>query len=127
VCCKTYPIDIAYSDIVRWEKQGRKDILGEVSFLNNYPKKGHGGFYIEKSVRKPKQPCPFLAGNTCNIYDSRPLVCTDFPFSHSKAACFTLNGHSKKRKRLIKKQRRDMKAANSNFNQLIAILFWARN
>ena len=131
-CCRTFPIDVTYNDIMRWEASDRKDILREVSFINNYPEKGYGGFYIEKTLRNPKQSCPFLReDNTCHIYGTHPLVCEDFPFSHDKKCCcpaynpeeFSPNARSE----INERQEKDFKKANENFNQMMAILVKARH
>ena len=80
-CCKELPIDIGHSDITRWNRERRTDILKEVSFLNNFPSKGYGGFYIEKTLLKSdreKKPCPFYIKSECSIYSTRPMVCKDY-------------------------------------------------
>jgi Fe-S-cluster containining protein len=29
-----------------------------------------------------RQPCPFLEGNICTVYEDRPQACRDYPFLH---------------------------------------------
>lgn len=130
LCCKTYPIDVVRNDIIKWEEKGRKDILKEVSFINNYPKKGYGGFYIERTLRKPKQPCPFLIDNLCSIYDVRPMVCSDFPKSHVECVCpefDSLKGDYWDRKKITDRQMREMRKSLRHFNSLMAILVSVRH
>lgn len=128
LCCETYPIDVAYSDVVRWRFSARRDILQEVSFINNYPEKGYAGFYVEKTLHNPKIPCPFLQDSLCSIYDTRPLVCKDFPLSHDKTSCPSFEGVDELRRvKINDKQLGDMKKALDNYNDMMAILLWARH
>lgn len=78
-CCKNLPIPITYSDIMKWV--GSPNILQEISFIDNYPKKGTGAFYIAKTTFNPKQPCPFLDSHmNCSIHRIKPKTCEDFPY-----------------------------------------------
>jgi len=86
-CCKNININISYSDIIRWAKQKRFDILGEISYVDNEdPKKR--GFYITKTITAPKQSCLYLTTedglSSCSIYDTRPRACIEFPSAHAK-------------------------------------------
>lgn len=38
------------------------------------------------------KPCPFLSGNTCTVYESRPDACRSFPHLHKKDFVFRLHG-----------------------------------
>lgn len=88
-CCKHKRINITYSDIKRWEKEGRWDILKEVSFVDyskhpNPDIRKTTGFYFAKTCKPTSEhPCPFLSMNdglaTCTIYETRPLVCRNNP------------------------------------------------
>lgn len=84
-CCRTFPISVTYSDLIKWLGRGRKDILREISFINNYPKKRQGVFFIAKTTFNPKQPCPFLnKQNLCDIHDVKPTTCKNFPLGRAK-------------------------------------------
>ena len=66
-------IGISEPDIARWTREGRLDILGEVSELSGWRTPG---------------PCPFLvpigAGRySCSIYDTRPETCREYPLAAS--------------------------------------------
>ena len=126
-CCKNIVIPISYSDIARWFNTGRNDILHEVSFINNYPRKGTGGFYITKTATAPKQQCPFLTKqNKCRIYPVRPRACKDFPFGHTAVGgCPAWDG---KASEIVKEQQfKDFKMAHDNWKPLLTILVQARN
>lgn len=82
-CCENVNINIAYSDILRWVKQKRFDILGEISYIEHEDKKKRG-FYFIKTVEAPKQACPFLKDNSCTIHDTIPRACDEFPTAHNK-------------------------------------------
>ena len=129
LCCKTYPIDIVWSDLCRWHKESRKDILQEVSFIDNYPEKGYAGIYIEKTLRNPKQSCPFLTeDNSCSIYKTRPMVCADFPDSKEESICpNSISENTEKREKIINKQTTEMSMALNNYNYVMAILVEARH
>ena len=128
-CCKTRVIDITFSDILRWNEQKRWDILREISYIDNYPQKGAGGFYIEKSAKAPKQLCPFLTSeNKCSINDTKPSGCSDAPLSYTtfnecpvfeKASDFVVSA-------MVKKQTQDIMAAKKNYNIVMNILVEAR-
>ena len=131
LCCNTYPIDISYTDILRWDEDGCKQILREVSLVDNYPSKGYAGFYFEKTLRSPKQPCPFLTeGKTCSIYSTRPMVCRDFPkVSDARCCCpeYGLVETSSLKKQVMRQdQARDLKKALKHYKELMGILVKAR-
>lgn len=128
-CCKEPIIEVCYGDIIRWKEENRKDVLQEISFLDNYPERGYGGFYIEKSVRKPKQPCPFYIDNLCSIYGTRPMACRDYPYSQSKekSLCVNISPVDKFFRDMLKK--RQQKAFNKSiarYPELMAILVESR-
>lgn len=78
-------IDVSYSDIIRWWRLQRFDVLKHISWINNYPKENTGGFYILQTVKNPKQPCPFLLKEkeaTCLIHTIKPRACADAPLSY---------------------------------------------
>lgn len=130
-CCRNLTINVSYSDIIRWFNMGRNDILHEVSFIDNYPKNNTGGFYIAKTVFAPKQQCPFLENNVCEIYETRPLSCKDFPLGHknepscegSKGFCFSKTVEAQ----IKQKQSRDFRIAHNNRKLLLKILVVARS
>jgi Fe-S-cluster containining protein len=87
-CCQEINIPVCYSDIERWKKKERYDILFQVSWINNFPKKNTGGFYIRDTCKKSKYgdklPCPFLVNNndsttSCSIHSTKPKACKDAP------------------------------------------------
>jgi Fe-S-cluster containining protein len=126
-CCETYPIDVLYADICRWDKECRDDILQQVSFIANHPRKGLGGFYIEKTLREPKESCPFLVDKSCSIYETRPMVCVDFPLSRKSPNCPSFSkGIRKERRRLVREQDKELHRTAKNYNHLMSILIEAR-
>ena len=128
-CCNTFPIDVGHTDIIRWDLESRRDILQQVSFINNYPKKGYAGFYIEQTLRNPKQPCPFLKDSLCSIYETRPMVCKDFPLSHDGDVCEYLEVRLSQEDRadIQTRQEEDLRRALQYYNGLMAILVEARH
>ena len=82
-CCRNVNINVSYSDILRWAKDKRLDILSQISYIDNDdPQKR--GFYIADTVTAPKKPCQFLLDGQCSIYETRPRACAEFPSAHSK-------------------------------------------
>lgn len=131
-CCRTRAIDVAFSDILRWSGEKRNDILKEVYFIDNYPIKGQGGFYFEKSLKKKddmKRYCPFLTNrNKCSIHRTKPGGCKDAPLAYEEfkeCPIFKKPGR-KLRNKLVKKQTKDIMAAKKNFNIIMSILSGAR-
>jgi Fe-S-cluster containining protein len=86
-CCKNININVSYSDIIRWAKEKRFDILSEISYIDHEDKKKKG-FYILKTVTAPKSACPYLTTedglSSCSIYDTKPRACIEFPNAHAK-------------------------------------------
>ena len=64
-------LGITAGDVSRWKAQNRSDILAELGAQSGWRAAG---------------PCPFAVNVgpgriTCAIYDTRPLVCRDYPFA----------------------------------------------
>ena len=128
-CCKHIVINVAYSDILRWFHGGRFDILREVSYIDNYPKKGLGGFYVAKTAFKPKQACPFLTKqNLCGIHETKPRACRDFPYGHQRIVECPAWGDVKytATPRDVKAMRRDFKRAYDERHNIHRLLMEAR-
>ena len=130
-CCRERAIDIAFSDILRWSDEKRWDILREIYYIDNYPYKGRGGFYIEKSINKKdiERPCPFLMNNKCLIHSTKPGGCKDAPHAYTE---FNECPSFKKSNNdvinsTVKKQTQDTLASKRNFNIVMNILMGARN
>ena len=90
-CCKTLVITVSYSDIKRWQKERRVDIIREVVFVKNAPK--GDGFYFETTIvldkDHKKRPCIFLTeDNLCSIHETKPRICRDAPHFYSKESKF---------------------------------------
>ena len=128
-CCRERVIDITFSDILRWNEQNRRDILREVSYIDNYPVKGQGGFYIEKSAKAPKKPCPFLKDNKCLINDTKPSGCADAPLAYREFPECPIfeKGSDKEIEAMVNKQTQDVMAAKKNYNIVMSLLVEARN
>lgn len=77
-CCKTKNISIVYSDIARWTREARYDILKEVSYVKDKDNRNIG-FYFSRTLGKNHGPCPFLSMNnglaSCIINDTKPKAC----------------------------------------------------
>jgi Fe-S-cluster containining protein len=130
-CCKQLPIDIGYSDIIKWEDKNRNDILREVRLIGNFPIPKAGGFYFEKTLQrkgKEKSPCPFYDGDGCSIYSLRPFVCRGYPKSTKNATCSSAVPVRKWIREFIQKQQqRDYKKSIDNRNMLLDIIDGALN
>ena len=110
-CCETLPIEVTHSDVLRWSRTHQTNILRELSYIDNYPEKGVGGFYIVKTALNPKQSCPFLTTDiTCGIHTTKPQVCKFFPSGKkqypqcylSQTMTHNVKTITKKRENLIK-------------------------
>lgn len=129
-CCENIVINISHSDIIRWVSQQRIDILNEIFFLDNYPKKGTGGFYIRKTALNPKQACPFLRYKNklsrCSIHNTKPLACKDAPLVYEvfpNCPIFNSKLINEKAKAKIKaNQYEDFQLAYANQDPLLAVL-----
>jgi Fe-S-cluster containining protein len=131
-CCKEVTINVSQTDILRWKEEDRTDILKEVSWVNNYPRKNTGGFYIAKTTFNPKQSCPFYKDDVCSIHDTKPKACKDYPFSQSRIfpECFLFELEGKfilRREKIKKSQYKDFKKAFDNQGRLMPILIEARH
>ena len=131
-CCRERSIDITFSDILRWSNEKRRDILKEVFYIDNYPTKGQGGFFFEKSIKKKedmKRYCPFLTDeNKCSINDTKPSGCKDAPLAYIefKECPVFEKSDNEVINATIKKQTQDILAAKKNFNIVMGILVEAR-
>ena len=127
-CCRSLVICITYSDVMRWVKQHRQDIIKEVSFVRGAPQ--GDGFYFAETITKPKKPCPFLVDNECSIHETKPVCCKDAPDSLTTFdVCPVWDKSLINRKRLRKiksRQDRDFKACVTNFKQLLEITIKAK-
>lgn len=84
-CCSNLPIPLTFNDIMEYQQSGQIKILQEISYIDNYPKKGTGGFYFAKTTFNPKQACPFLDSNMdCSIHTHKPKTCEDYPYGAKK-------------------------------------------
>jgi len=123
---------VSYSDIIEWHKKNRYDILREVAWINNYPRKNTGGFYITKTVLNPKRPCPFLKKENrvgaCLIQNVKPVACRDAPMGYSGFKhCKGFKPSDKKTMKSIQnKHDRDFKEAFDKRISLVQILTEAR-
>ena len=73
-CCRTLQIVVDDFDIGRLATR-----------LNVKPeelKRKHVGRTEDGELVFNRQPCPFLDGNLCSIYEVRPAVCADYPHLH---------------------------------------------
>lgn len=69
-------IGISACDTSRWEREGRTDILSQVSEYSGWITPG---------------PCPFLVATedgrrVCGIYETRPETCREYPLATSHMA-----------------------------------------
>ena len=80
-CCKKKKINITYSDVMRWESEGRFDILSEVNLVQFKKDVDFTGFYFGKTALR--EGCPFLlfdgVKTNCRIYETRPKCCRNQP------------------------------------------------
>lgn len=131
-CCDSLPIPLTYSDIMRFIRQGELNILREISYINNYPKRGTGGFYITKTTFNPKQSCPFLdPKKECTIHAIKPKTCKDFPYGlkqHPECALSCeLQPNPSRAQEIQAAQYQDFEQAHLNQVQLLKILVIARH
>ena len=127
-CCRELVICITYSDIKRWVKQGRTDILREVGFVRGAPQ--GDGFYFEQTITKPKKPCLFMVDNKCSIHDTKPVCCKDAPASLTKfPVCSQWNAsyiNKKRLKKITARHDKDFKKCVTNFKELLEVTMKAR-
>jgi Fe-S-cluster containining protein len=78
-CCKNLRVDVTYSDITRWKREGRWDILQRVALAEGHD--GRMDFCLYETTASKSQ-CPFLfEDNRCRIHPTKPQVCRHFPFN----------------------------------------------
>jgi len=127
-CCRKLVICITNSDIKRWVKECRNDILKEVVFTRGAPQ--GDGFYFEQTIIAPKKPCPFLLENQCSIHETKPVCCKDAPDSlTSFDVCPSWDKsyiNSKRLRKIRARQDKDFKACVTNFEELLGITMKAR-
>lgn len=127
-CCKQLVICITNSDIKRWVKQGRTDIIKEAVFARGAPQ--GDGFYFEQTITKPKKPCPFLMDNQCSIHETKPVCCKDSPDSQTEfPVCKEWSKvyiNEKKLKKIKRRQHKDLGNCVSNFKELLEVTIKAR-
>ncbi len=77
-CCKFFGghLNVTHSDVTRWKREGRGDLLGRVNRL--------GWIWCDPDTGKLVDPCPFLQKNgpdtaVCSINDTKPAMCRDYP------------------------------------------------
>ena len=127
-CCENIVINVSHSDILRWLSQQRHEILENISFIDNYPKKGTGGFYIRQTALNPKQACPFLVYDNkltgCSIQETKPRACREAPLGYDKFSdCPAFEPASNQTQETIKKnQYEDFRLAFINRDQLLNVL-----
>lgn len=80
-CC-TAPVVLITkpSDYLRWERQGRDDIL---KYATVPPLKGYGDLWIDIKGTENSGYCPFIRQTDegkfiCAIHDTKPEVCREF-------------------------------------------------
>jgi len=76
-CCLANVIAyVTEEDFLRWEREGRKDIL---KIIKNEGGVWAGDHFISRQTGRPLRGCPFYAfdgnGFGCVIYNTRPAVC----------------------------------------------------
>jgi Fe-S-cluster containining protein len=127
-CCRELVICITYSDIKRWVKQNRTDILRQVTFTRGAPQ--GDGFYFEQTITAPKKPCLFLIDDQCSIHETKPVCCKDAPDSLTKFDVCPVWDSSYINKNLLKKiktkQDKDFKKCVINFKELLEVTIKAR-
>lgn len=131
-CCENIVINVSYSDIIKWHQKDRYDILYEVAWINNYPRKDTGGFYITKTVLNPKRPCPFLKKEnevpSCSIQSVKPVACQDAPMGYKKFdGCKAfVKSDNKIQRKILDKHNKDFKEAFDKRMFLVEMLAEAR-
>lgn len=133
-CCENSTIAVSQSDILRWQREHRTDILREISMIANYPQEGRAGFYVGQTTHNPKQPCPFLQREeglaACGINDTKPRICVDFPESKPNVTDCPIIAASKIPPELTAQieanQKRDFKKTATQHKQLLNILYKVR-
>lgn len=84
-CCRNTNVNISYSDVMRWKREKRYDILSAVSFMDFGKNDKRSGFYFIDTLKKrkdgTKKTCLYFRDTppACKIYVTRPRSCRDFP------------------------------------------------
>src|ERR1051325_2237055 len=71
-CCRTLQIVVDAADMARLASRLGISVK---EFRRKYVGKSEFG---EECLNR--QPCPFLAGSLCSVYEDRPRACRDFPY-----------------------------------------------
>lgn len=74
-CCRALSIVLDDRDIVRLS---RRLGLSAADFTRRYVQRDG------PERRLAAQPCLFLDGNACKVYEDRPTACRDFPYLHAE-------------------------------------------
>jgi len=83
-CCKTTSPMLFQNDIQRMARELKIKISG---FMEKYVYQDDEGDFVFNSA-----PCPFLGSdNYCEIYDSRPKACREYPHTNRKRFYQLLN------------------------------------
>ncbi|TAL15678.1 YkgJ family cysteine cluster protein [bacterium] len=85
ICCDLYgaALTASQSDLERWRKEGRADILSAV---------GEDGALWVKSDGSRQEACPFIVREgpdraVCGIHDAKPEVCRGYPTVYHNKKC----------------------------------------
>lgn len=78
-CCSLL-IEIDASDVLRWHRQGREDIL---AYLVEDPEIPEVDGWFDPATGKRLARCPFLDRHpnrltTCTIQDTKPIACSQY-------------------------------------------------
>ena len=73
-CCRSLMINVEKTEIAR---AALRSGMGEDEFIRDRLEQSLGGQFIIN-----RQPCHFLDGNYCTIYEDRFQSCRDFPHLH---------------------------------------------
>lgn len=79
-CCQSTLVRVTQRDLKRWRQQQRYDIILCVESWM-----GSKAYLIHK---KDRDECIFLTPDGCEIYETRPQVCRDFPKSQHQVERF---------------------------------------
>ncbi len=78
ICCDLYGGHLlaSQSDLERWERQGRTDLLAMVNHL--------GWIWVDPHTGERLELCPFLDRKSaetalCSIHDTKPDLCRSYP------------------------------------------------
>ncbi len=130
-CCKNLRVTVTYSDIARWKREGRWDILQRVAFVED--RSGRMDFCLDETATQNAQ-CPFLsADNRCRIHSTKPQVCRDFPFNGSREPVALCRGVGKGPpvpaqvcETIYQRERRDLRRLHFHTYDIMNLLLCAR-